>query len=959
MITKYHAKYFAHALNLKGGQGIDSLSRSLMEASVDLNPHQIEAALFAIQNPLSKGVILADEVGLGKTIEAGLVLCQLWAEGRRRIIIMVPASLRKQWALELEEKFYLPSIIIDAREFKKQEKEGHENPFMQDKIVICSTHFASRYQDLIRQVCWNLGVIDEAHKLRNAYKPSNKMGKNIAFALKDTRKMLLTATPLQNRLEEMFGLSLVIDENIFGDLNYFKKLYVNNGAGHFDLRDRLSTFVKRNLRSQVQEYIRYTERKLITQTFKPSRREMDLYNRVSDFLTGENRFSFPASQKHLIALLLRKMMASSTYALAGTLSMLKQRLELIKSGFEEHIDVDDKSFFDEVLAMEDVDEEFIEEYLFSAEEKNDILPPPKEFNLLQLNDEIKELQLLIDWAHGIPCETKLGSLLTAIKTGFDQMAQMGASKKAVIFTESRRTQVLIKNFLNANGYSGQIVTFNGVNNEPESKAVYEKWKLKNHGNGRSTGSRMIDSRTALIEAFQDEANILIATEAASEGVNLQFCSLVINYDLPWNPQRIEQRIGRCHRYGQEFDVVVINFLNEKNQADARVYELLNQKFHLFQGVFGSSDDVLGTLESGVDFEKRIFDIFQDCRSPKEITRAFDDLQKEMEHSINEKMDKTRKTLLDNFDEDVHQRLKTNLEETRFKLDRYDSMFWRLTKFVLREIAVFNDEKLSFELKKIPISGVFPGNYQLQTKKNKIDNDFWAYRINSELGKYVLKTALELEVSQEKVQFDLSGYENKISILEQHNDHHGLLSLLMLTIEIADQEDQFILPTVVNQKGEVLSPEFSEKLFQLAGEETGLSDMSNLWEPLKRNQDQHKSGFLQQYHEEKNKYFKEEQERIFRWAEDKEKALDENLKNVKNRIRALEREAKQALTDAQMREKQKQIKKLEKEKRKLRNNIFDMEDEIYDERERLIELLESRMEKKITATPLFNIGWELV
>ncbi len=174
---------------------------------------------------------------------------------------------------------------------------------------------------------------------------------------------------------------------------------------------------------------------------------------------------------------------------------------------------------------------------------------------------------------------------------------------------------------------GKVVLFNGTNGGPEATAIYDQWVAANQGTGRSTGSRAVDVRTALIEHFRDEGTILIATEAASEGVNLQFCSLVINYDLPWNPQRIEQRIGRCHRYGQKHDVVVINFLNERNAADQRVLELLSEKFKLFSGVFGASDDVLGSIESGVDFEKRILGIYQQCRTPAEIDAAFKLLQR--------------------------------------------------------------------------------------------------------------------------------------------------------------------------------------------------------------------------------------------------------------------------------------------------------------------------------------------
>jgi SNF2 family DNA or RNA helicase len=292
-----------------------------------------------------------------------------------------------------------------------------------------------------------------------------------------------------------------------------------------------------------------------------------------------------------------------------------------------------------------------------------------------LEAEILELEGLIERAHSIPVDTKSRALLTALETGFAEMAKMGAARKAVVFTESRRTQEYLRDFLESNGYEGRVVLFSGTNNGPQATAVYERWLEVNRDTGRSSGSRAVDIRTALIDHFRDSAEVMIATEAAAEGVNLQFCSLVVNYDLPWNPQRIEQRIGRCHRYGQQHDVVVINFLNDKNDADSRVLQLLGEKLRLFTGVFGASDQVLGAIESGVDFEKRILDIYQRCRQPAEIEAAFARLREEMDAAIQDRMADTRRVLLEEFDEDVHARLKAQLDAARAFLDAVSRQFW--------------------------------------------------------------------------------------------------------------------------------------------------------------------------------------------------------------------------------------------------------------------------------------------
>ena len=303
MSTAYHAKYFAHELTLRRPAGLDRLSASLFNATVDLNPHQIDAALFALQSPLSKGVILADEVGLGKTIEAALILCQHWAERRRRLLVVCPASIRKQWSLELEEKFNLPTTILDSIGYRRAQAGGNPAPFLADGIVITSLNFASTMQADVRAVPWDLVVIDEAHKLRNAYRPSNQMGQRLRWALEERRKVLLTATPLQNSLLELFGLSTVIDEHIFGDVGSFRSQYMRQDSDLKELRDRLAGFCKRTLRNQVTEYIQYTERRPLTRPFQPTDDEHKFYEAVSAFLLREDTYSIPVRQRALRACL--------------------------------------------------------------------------------------------------------------------------------------------------------------------------------------------------------------------------------------------------------------------------------------------------------------------------------------------------------------------------------------------------------------------------------------------------------------------------------------------------------------------------------------------------------------------------------------------------------------------------------------------------------------------------------
>lgn len=222
-----------------------------------------------------------------------------------------------------------------------------------------------------------------------------------------------------------------------------------------------------------------------------------------------------------------------------------------------------------------------------------------------LAQEIADLDGFAELATSIDHNAKGKALIKALKIAFGRAKELGAQEKAIIFTESRKTQSYLLRVLADSPYAEGILLFNGSNTDDGSKAIYTEWLRRHQGTDRLTGSRSADMRSALVDYFRDKGRIMIATEAGAEGINLQFCSLVVNYDLPWNPQRIEQRIGRCHRYGQKHDVVVVNFLNQNNAADERVLTLLSEKFQLFEGVFGASDEVLGAIESGVDFEKRI------------------------------------------------------------------------------------------------------------------------------------------------------------------------------------------------------------------------------------------------------------------------------------------------------------------------------------------------------------------
>lgn len=976
MITAYHAKYYAHELTRRHAvDGVDRLSQSLFDASVDLNPHQIEAALFAIRNPLQQGVLLADEVGLGKTIEAALVVCQLWAERRRKLLIIAPASLRKQWAQELLEKFAVPTTVLDAVALRKQSAGSALDTLQRmvgKTVIIMSYQFAARLEAELRAIPWDVVVIDEAHKLRNAHRPSNRTGQALRRALEGRKKLLLTATPLQNSLMELYGLSTLIDEHLFGDEKAFRKQYVNNPSGLEELRGRLAAFTQRTLRKDVLEYIQYTERHALTQPFSPTDEEQAVYERVSAFLLRENSYALPKRQRHLTGLILRKLLASSTPAILATLSTICARLEQM---LDDEADAEKINLIEQWVEEDDLETDYLEEDQQETLEidnvvSDDLAAPDStaagpEQKKQAIRQELVELNEIIALAQGLSGDTKAQSLLTALKHGFSNMAELGAPRKAIIFTESKRTQEYLYQFLATNGYDGKLALFSGTNNHPDTTLIYQQWLNEHKGSDRVTGSPQVDRRTALIDHFRKDdgtgADIMIATEAAAEGVNLQFCALVINYDLPWNPQRVEQRIGRCHRYGQRYDVVVINFLNTRNQADQRVLELLSEKFNLFSGVFGASDEVLGRIESGIDFEKRILKIYETCRHPDDIEQAFNSLQAELEQAINDRIQETQSQLLENFDEDVHDRLKLRLNEAEARLDKLGRWFWGTTRFALEKHARFDHDSYAFALKQSPESispSVAPGRYQLIRGATQPDMLAHAYRLSHPLGEWTIETSLSSPTPMAQLVLNYSAHGGKISLIEDLLGKSGWIRLDRLEVTAFETTDALLFSGLTDD-GRILDQEACEKLMAVEALDRPERVNGPLPPELDANAERHIAAAIAKILEINQRLFNDERDKLEKWAEDKLVAAEEVLKNTKARINQLKRDARKAATLQEQAGIQQEISSLEKQQRRQRQEIFAVEDEIIDKRDQLIESLQQRLQERTETTTLFTLRWQVV
>ena len=947
-LTNYHAKYFAHALTSRhSADSLEKLAGALVDAQVDLNPHQVDAALFAFHSPLSKGALLADEVGLGKTIEAGLVISQRWAERQRRILVITPSNLRKQWHQELQEKFFLPCKILETKSFNQARKEGRPNPFHCDEIIICSYHFARNKSEDVARVPWDLVVIDEAHRLRNVYKKSNKIANELRTTLHGIPKILLTATPLQNSLLELFGLVSFIDEHTFGDLKSFREQFadISNPRTFHILKARLQPICQRTLRSQVLPYIRYTKRLPILEEFTPTEEELVLYDLVSEYLRKPELQALPSGQRHLLTMVLRKLLASSTFAIAGALDKMARRLRKRLEEASLSSDSSDIEFDEDYETLEETADEW-------EEEESDLYLTPAEREALAF--EIAELESFYELAISITENAKGQALLKALNTAFAKAAELNAPQKALIFTESRRTQNYLLQLLANSPYGHEIVLFNGSNNDEKSREIFQDWFERHKGTDRITGSRTADMRSALVDYFREQGQIMIATEAGAEGINLQFCSLVVNYDLPWNPQRIEQRIGRCHRYGQKHDVVVVNFLNRKNAADRRVYELLDQKLQLFEGVFGASDEVLGVLESGVAFEKRIAEIYQTCRTAEEINASFDRLQAELSTQITAAMMQACQALLENFDDEVQEKLRIRDHQTKEYLNRYERMLMQLTRHQLNGHAKFVSDA-SFQLISVPAAtnGIKAGLYELPRRSGEAH----FYRLAHPLANYVLQQAKAVETPPVELTFDYSRAPNKISVLEALPVRSGWLQLSLLTVESLYQTEDRMIWVGMTDNDQRLEEDTCRRLFSLPAQATAaITDCPpTLFSQTQAEQQR----LLEEISRRNAEFFEAEINKLEAWADDRKIALEREIKEYDRRIKEARRDALSAVTLEEKLAAQKEVKQLEKERTARRRSLFEAQDEVDAQRDRIIEETEGRMAQNQSISTLFCLRWHIL
>ena len=595
--TPFHDYYTARTLEALSCE--DSFIPVYASSSNKIYPFQIAAADFALRSPYQKGVVLCDEAGLGKSHEAMLVITQKWLEGRRRILLAVPnADLLCQWTALMEQFYSVPYTVLSTRaQWDALATEDEPNPFLQEAVVITTYDFAAVNEEMAGAVPWDLAVFEEANALYAVYQEGNQQAKALKRIAGGAFKLLLTGTPIEKNIMDLYGLIWFIDETVLPDDREFLTRYLRRPERYPELAELVRPYCFRTLRIQAADYAKVPRRVLLTYEYTPSPQEQMLYDLLYAYVNQPIKLAFPEMDPYDLALRLLGLHGSSTAAILQTIRGVIRRLEQIPNAAGE------------VAQWREMERAALE----------------------------------------VKRDAKAAELLCALKLGFAAMKKRGGARKAVIFTESVETQNMLLPLL-----------------ESEYKTT-----LYRGGTDYSA-----------IQTFKGGGEVLLTTDNGARGFNLEEAAFVIHYDLPYNTLKLEQRIDRCHRLGQENDVLSLAFINRDNLSDVRKLELASKRTLVSGGVFGLTDSVLGGFTN--DLNAGFRDAESRLRPRTQVEADYQETLVRNEEENRRAVSAAEDVLFTTFSRELAQRVNLSPRYIDRRANELNEALWRLVKiFFLR------------------------------------------------------------------------------------------------------------------------------------------------------------------------------------------------------------------------------------------------------------------------------------
>lgn len=452
---------------------------------------------------------------------------------------------------------------------------------------------------------------------------------------------------------------------------------------------------------------------------------------------------------------------------------------------------------------------------------------------------------------------------------------------------------------------------------------------------------------------------MIATEAAAEGINLQFCSMVVNYDLPWNPQRVEQRIGRCHRFGQKHNVVVVNFSNKGNLAEQRILELLGSKFHLFESVFGASDEVLGAIEDGLDFEKTISDILNRCKTSDEIDAAFKDLEATYASEISTEMATAKAKVFDHLDPHVQDRLKAYDTQSGEVLNMFERLLLAVTRHSLDGRATFEGDGRNFTLHESPTVDAPTGRYFF--KSQPLDNAH-QYRYAGPLAQHVIASAKDAETPPRELVFSISDSERVSSAVRKLAGQSGTLTADLVTFRMRAKNDDisesYMLSGALTDDGKWLDHEYAADILDLACSKVGENGIDVDQNTFAPHLDARRSELEKEVQGRNARYYDQQEELLYRNTLDRKAESEGKVREYQAKEKEHRKLARQADDPMeQLRHKKEARRWAERADEEYERSRSERKD-LREQADNYLQLIEESLKGTQDVQHLFTIRWRI-
>lgn len=824
-VTPYHAKYLAAVIRRKFPQSsVDRLIPIIYDADIGIHPHQIATANKILNSPVSSGYILSDQLGMGKSIEAAIIISWLWHKGEKKILVIAPVSQVEMWRKLLKVNFGLPTEIMTDENIATLKNDKKKEPLDIGRVLICTYKFAYEHESLIQNNKWDFVVVDEAHRLKDIYDIKSAIGDSIRASTLPHKKLLLTSTPFQSTMKRLFRIANMVDKYIFGDQRSYNYQFVSitDDINYKDLGKRLESVMSRTEAKRVPDFIGKARKSEILVQYEGNDIERDYITAMNNYFIDSSKFGLPSEKASLQSLALYKQVTLSPKIAMGGLGIIDQGLEILRKG-EDQSDFLIEKFSEDIETLPWIKNEWFR----STQEVLDI----KDFKSIQkdVEEEKKRLLLLREYVLAVKKDSRLNAFMAGLNKSEELIRSIKGKKRILVYTESLQAQKYLV-FMLRDARKKGVYYINATNKDEESEKIYKAFIRNKKNRFLITGIEEIDRRTAIIQEFEAKGRILVATDRGLADQTLKHTYVVINYDLPVDPYITQLRISKIHGHLNPNDIIIVNIVSKDNEFEVWNYEKQRDTFDLFTGEYGRSDIPVGAIGVGSDFGMLIFGYYMKHHTIHLVERAFRKIAIQIKEAKSTSMRNYYSKLLLESARREQEHWDEVMKEFKPKLDLLLQGVLHVSAIMTQgygKISARGAGTLRLTKKPFRMSDEDLGDYTFDLNEKPNRRKFY---INSEFGGKMIDKALKQKLTIHHLKFSYRSVKPRKRSLTPLKGKSGVLDLRLVNVQ-GMQEEEHLIFTGLTDDGVMLEQEQCRDLMELSANDLGAVRVSGDYKKL--------------------------------------------------------------------------------------------------------------------------------